>query len=347
MSYFPTHKIRDFRHPAILCEERAVFALAFADRQQSPEDLITASIGTIADDAGVSRKTAQRIVSWGISVGILSMHIRNGFRCYGFHLEALLGLPTDLARNKLRVGPPVPSSGPAVPPEGPADLGQQGESMGPAVPPMGPPVLVQCPPVPCSVSPGPPKGQSRTKSRDNQGTISATVPARAEAPIGAPLVLGYGQTDPSTPTTIPAPLVARPEASKASSESLPVDDSNPPPKGTRKASKKHASPATDRASRWPDDFVLDAEMVAYAINRGMAGPAQVADEFERFENYHKSKGSKFVNWKLAFYNWVRNWEERKNKSAPFGKQNRSFSQVEPDEDFWTNRDNDLAEDYRS
>jgi hypothetical protein len=154
-------------------------------------------------------------------------------------------------------------------------------------------------------------------------------------------------TNPQTSLPIPDAHHARPEPSGHPDGSLPVNGSIPPPKGKEKASKKQASPATDRASRWPDDFVLDAEMVAYAINRGMVGPGQVADEFERFENYHKSKGNKFVNWKLAFYNWVRNWEERKNKSTPFGKQNRSFVQVEADDSFFTNRDNELAEDYGS
>jgi hypothetical protein len=358
VSYFPTHKIRDFRHHAILCEERAVFALAFADRQQSPEDLITASIGTIADDAGVSRKTAQRIVSWGISVGILSMHIRNGFRCYGFHLDALLGLPMGLARNKLRAGPPVPPEGPTVLSMGPGDLGVEGEAMGPPVHAMGPAVPVQSPAVPCSVSAGPPKGQSRTKSRDNQGTISATVPARGLAPVGSVLPLDFGPTGPSTPVTIPAPLVARPEPSKASVESLPVDIQNPPPKGKGKASKKPVRKFTDEqlAAR---DVVYAFWKKTYLDELGVepiVGNVEVGQMVQLLKKVQWNSTTACALIKNAFADVF--FRERiktignitanpsKYQTAPKSER-RSFVQVEADDDFFTNRDNDLAEDYGS
>lgn len=80
-----------------------------------------------------------------------------------------------------------------------------------------------------------------------------------------------------------------------------------------------------RATRWPEGFELDAEMIAYATDRGMGGPKQAADEFERFRNYHQSKGSKFVVWNLAWYTWVRNWEDRRNRGSPPQRRDRMTS----------------------
>ena len=116
-------------------------------------------------------------------------------------------------------------------------------------------------------------------------------------------------------------------------------------KATRDATNSPAPKKATRATQWPDGLVLTAEMIAYAVNCGMAGATQAAHEFERFENYHKSKGSKFADWKLAFYNWVRNWEERKNKSSFVRDKPRNAGQTDMPEDFFARQDARLAAEY--
>jgi hypothetical protein len=115
---------------------------------------------------------------------------------------------------------------------------------------------------------------------------------------------------------------------------------------TRGATVLPVPKKASRACQWPPDFAMTAEMIAYAVNRGMAGATQVADEFERFEHFHKSKGNKFVDWKLAFYNWVRNWEERRNKSArPAFPQQTRMSTMQTEPGVWDRRDDELAMEH--
>jgi hypothetical protein len=67
-------------------------------------------------------------------------------------------------------------------------------------------------------------------------------------------------------------------------------------------------PKTKRARQYPADFVLTNEMRAYAEQNGIA-TNRIDGMFEHFSNHHKAKGSKFVDWKLAFYTWVRNYKQ--------------------------------------
>jgi hypothetical protein len=267
MSDFPTHIIRDLRHPALHGEEKGVF-FAMADRLQSTDGLVWASIGTIAQDAGVSTKTAQRVITWAVSVGVLAVVVEGGRRSYRFDFERLRMLPADVNRNRRalpKMGPSVPSGGPTVPPSSPASTGL-------TVPDVGLSVLDLGPTVPQSRTHGPTKVQEKDTKK---------------------------------------------ELLKDSAREAPRDAS-----GLAAPKKRTPDP---RASRWPDDFELDAEMIAYATDRGMNGPKHAADEFERFKNYHQSKGSKFVVWKLAWYTWVRNWDDRRNRGAPGQRPTRMTS----------------------
>lgn len=63
--------------------------------------------------------------------------------------------------------------------------------------------------------------------------------------------------------------------------------------------------STSTARTYPEGFALTDEMRAYAVRNGIAAD-RVDDMFEHFSNHHRAKGSKFVDWTLAFYTWVRN-----------------------------------------
>jgi hypothetical protein len=142
-----------------------------------------------------------------------------------------------------------------------------------------------------------------------------------------------------SPVTVSHPKVSEKESSKESKKATARE-------ATRDATGSPVPKKATRSTQWPDGLVLTAEMIAYAVNRGMAGATQVADEFERFENYHKSKGSKFADWKLAFYNWVRNWEERRNKSMrPAFPQQTRMSTMQTEPGVWDRRDDELAMEH--
>lgn len=71
--------------------------------------------------------------------------------------------------------------------------------------------------------------------------------------------------------------------------------------------------ATKRATPFLDGFELDAEMIAFANEYGV----KPVEEFARFRDHHKAKGSAFKDWKAAWRTWVRNAVEfRKTKHAP-------------------------------
>jgi hypothetical protein len=170
------------------------------------------------------------------------------------------------------------------------------------------------------------------------------------------LPLDFGPTDPSTTTTIPTPPAARPEPSKASAESLPVGNSNPPPKGKGKASKKLTVKLTESQAKahtaaidcWHETFI----------------------EYKNEKPIITGKDIKDIDALLGVMQWdatracalIRNafthvWFREKNCSIAellkkpstyqvrVQSEKRSSGQVEPGEDFWANRDNDLAGDY--
>ena len=58
-----------------------------------------------------------------------------------------------------------------------------------------------------------------------------------------------------------------------------------------------------KASQWPDGFCLDPDMIAYAEKVTPGVDAQA--DFEKFENHHRAKGSKFKDWKRAWMTWCR------------------------------------------
>lgn len=76
-----------------------------------------------------------------------------------------------------------------------------------------------------------------------------------------------------------------------------------------------------RSHQWPKGFHLTAELSNYASRKGLQN---IEATFEDFENHHRGKGSKFVDWERAWYTWVLravSWGKNGN-----GKRAESFSE---------------------
>ena len=59
---------------------------------------------------------------------------------------------------------------------------------------------------------------------------------------------------------------------------------------------------------YPEGFVLTDDMRAYAEKYGIE-PGCANKEFEKFSIHHRARGSKFVDWTLAWYTWCRNYSD--------------------------------------
>ena len=287
----PTHIIRDSRHPALGGEEKLVLIM-LADRLPN----ITPSIQTIADDCGISRKTASRVIAWLMSVGIVVESKDAGHRAFTLDLDQLQTLPCDAARDTKRVGPTVPSMSPTVPPVGPADhVTQAAEPL-----PMGPPVQVVGPTVPEHGTHGPTKVQDKVQRR-NKGESAGRAPAAQVGQVGDLFLKFERPVDFSTvESAIRSVDVGSGEALGASVDVLPVQA----PKPAKKAPKR----AKD-GTEWPEDFCLDADLVAFAVSKGMSGPVQAAEQFEKFKNRNLSKGQKYKDWRAAWRTWCCNFRD--------------------------------------
>ena len=68
--------------------------------------------------------------------------------------------------------------------------------------------------------------------------------------------------------------------------------------------EKKPKPKT-RVVGLPKDFALDEKKTEYAKSKGLCD-FDVKAEFEKFQNYHEAKGSKFKNWDFAWRTWVLN-----------------------------------------
>lgn len=76
-----------------------------------------------------------------------------------------------------------------------------------------------------------------------------------------------------------------------------------------------------RPTKWPEGFRLDADLENFASRKGLQG---IEEQWAKFEDYHRSKGSKFEDWRRAWHTWVRNaldWGKNGN-----GKRAESFSE---------------------
>jgi hypothetical protein len=190
--------------------------------------------------------------------------------------------------------------------------------------------------------------------------ISAAVPARVEGPIGVPLVLNFGPDGPLTTTMNALPQTALPGASDAPNESLPVNGQSSPGKADPVAKSAKVAKTTRKLT----------EAQAGAHNTAIACWHETFLEYKNEKPIITGKDIKDIDALLGVMQWdatracalIRNafthvWFREKNCSIAellkkpstyqvrVQSEKRSSGQVEPGEDFWTNRDNDLAGDY--
>lgn len=72
--------------------------------------------------------------------------------------------------------------------------------------------------------------------------------------------------------------------------------------------KARAASERQRATRFPENFLLGENLRGYAVEHGMPA-GEVESQFEHFENFHKAKGSRFMDWNRAWYTWVGNYKQ--------------------------------------
>jgi hypothetical protein len=58
-----------------------------------------------------------------------------------------------------------------------------------------------------------------------------------------------------------------------------------------------------RSTQWPDNLRITEMHRMYAITKGVADPDEM---WGHFENHHKAKGSRFLDWDRAWFTWVAN-----------------------------------------
>lgn len=72
---------------------------------------------------------------------------------------------------------------------------------------------------------------------------------------------------------------------------------------TGKTAKEKPAKVKRVNTQWPDGFRLDDELRSYAESKGILKSSEV---WEKFENYHRAKGSTFRDWRAAWRTWVAN-----------------------------------------
>jgi uncharacterized protein YdaU (DUF1376 family) len=76
-----------------------------------------------------------------------------------------------------------------------------------------------------------------------------------------------------------------------------------PPVGPPEGDEPKATPKRNRGTTLPSDFALTEERQGYALQRGIADPA---DAFGAFSDHHTARGSVFKDWDAAWRTWCRN-----------------------------------------
>ncbi len=80
----------------------------------------------------------------------------------------------------------------------------------------------------------------------------------------------------------------------------PSEGAAPPQKRVTRSRRRRPS------TPWPNGFRLDDDLAEHAVQKASWDRGRALTEFERFENYHRSKGSVFADWRAAWRTWVSN-----------------------------------------
>jgi len=118
-----------------------------------------------------------------------------------------------------------------------------------------------------------------TPSVDATPRISATPSVDAQDPLHG-CALPLAPMTPEPPLTINKPSV------------------------TREPKKVVQIQKVNRKTAFPKDFVVTGEMFAWAVSLGV-NPEQVKPNTFHFKDHHESRGNKFIDWKAAWRNWMR------------------------------------------
>jgi Helix-turn-helix domain len=89
----------------------------------------------------------------------------------------------------------------------------------------------------------------------------------------------------------------------------PIDEPSDEPIEGKILKESDSIPKTRRRrvqTSWPDGFHLGDEQAKDAESKARWDLSRAFAEFERFENYHRGKGSMFADWKAAWRMWVMN-----------------------------------------
>jgi uncharacterized protein YdaU (DUF1376 family) len=65
----------------------------------------------------------------------------------------------------------------------------------------------------------------------------------------------------------------------------------------------------------PANWLPLVDDIAYAAKNGMT-PNDVEREVEKFSDWHRAKGSQWVDWSATWRTWVRRWAEDRAKAKP-------------------------------
>lgn len=86
--------------------------------------------------------------------------------------------------------------------------------------------------------------------------------------------------------------------------------------------KKWGDEQRTRGTAWPEGWSFGPDELAVAASRRVTlSDKQLQREFQKFEDYSRSKGRKFVDWKAAWRNWVSNAERFQEERAQQAKDN--------------------------
>lgn len=111
---------------------------------------------------------------------------------------------------------------------------------------------------------------------------------------GAPL--RGGQSAPIKEGNLPRSTLDRDYIPETTAETTVGGDAAPSQSAFSKSSRKKSTPV-------PDAIEITEAMQGKALGYGVAAE-RIVGETERFLNHHRSKGSRFVDWRAAWYAWM-------------------------------------------
>jgi uncharacterized protein YdaU (DUF1376 family) len=79
--------------------------------------------------------------------------------------------------------------------------------------------------------------------------------------------------------------------------------------------KKKPSVSKKPKTLIPANWLPSVDDIAYAATKGM-GPRELEREAEKFSDWHRAKGSEWVDWSATWRTWVRRWVEDRDKARP-------------------------------